>query len=371
MYSRPFFKYTQRSLKKHALATISLSHVFKTSIAKSSSMPTMTMQSVRSFSSHSNNHNNDHTDQNNFNELITPDRMLFIKAGILLGMGVAVACVVEYLRQHLKSNEEKQLKIDPNSDICLLDGKDFHPFVLKAKKTYNHDTAVYHFYSHPANADLEFPVSGYVLIKIDGPDGKPIIRPYTPLSSDLSKELQILIKTYPQGNISKYVSTLKHGDTIYIKGPMKKLQYTPNMKDHISFVAGGSGITPCLQLIETIMSNPNDHTKVTLLFANRTSDDILLKERLEKIKAFHPDRLNIVYFVDQQKLGWTGEVGLITKDKLKKHLPPPSDSSLVYVCGPPRMYESISGPKAKDFTQGEVGGALKELGYTKDQVYKF
>lgn len=41
------------------------------------------------------------------------------------------------------------------------------------------------------------------------------------------------------------------------------------------------------------------------------------------------------------------------------------------VCGPPGMMASVSGPKAPDYSQGEVSGLLKELGYTKDNVYKF
>lgn len=41
------------------------------------------------------------------------------------------------------------------------------------------------------------------------------------------------------------------------------------------------------------------------------------------------------------------------------------------VCGPPGMMAAISGPKAKDFTQGEVDGALKDLGYESSMVYKF
>jgi len=44
---------------------------------------------------------------------------------------------------------------------------------------------------------------------------------------------------------------------------------------------------------------------------------------------------------------------------------------LIYVCGPPAFMKAISGDKAKDYSQGEVGGALKELGFSSEQVYKF
>lgn len=41
------------------------------------------------------------------------------------------------------------------------------------------------------------------------------------------------------------------------------------------------------------------------------------------------------------------------------------------VCGPPPMYAAISGAKAKDYTQGEVGGLLKDMNYTSSDVFKF
>jgi cytochrome-b5 reductase len=42
----------------------------------------------------------------------------------------------------------------------------------------------------------------------------------------------------------------------------------------------------------------------------------------------------------------------------------------VFVCGPPPMLNALAGPKAKDYSQGEIGGALKNLGYTSEQIFK-
>ena len=74
---------------------------------------------------------------------------------------------------------------------------------------------------------------------------------------------------------------MKVGDSVEFKGPFKKFEYTANMKKYIGMVAGGSGITPMLQLIEKILSNPRDNTEVRLIFANRSPDDVLLKDRLD------------------------------------------------------------------------------------------
>ena len=50
-------------------------------------------------------------------------------------------------------------------------------------------------------------------------------------------------------------------------------------------------------------------------------------------------------------------------------------NNLIMVCGPPPMYDAVSGPKifeeGQPPKQGEVSGILKELGFTKDAVFKF
>jgi len=61
---------------------------------------------------------------------------------------------------------------------------------------------------------------------VDAKSGKPIIRPYTPVSSsDLPGELHFLIKRYENGNASKHIHSLKEGETLAIKGPIHKFPY--------------------------------------------------------------------------------------------------------------------------------------------------
>merc|ERR1712107_857764 len=55
---------------------------------------------------------------------------------------------------------------------------------------------------------------------------------------------------YPEGVVSKHLCSLKAGDSIEVKGPFEKLAYKANMKKEIGMVAGGSGITPMLQILK-------------------------------------------------------------------------------------------------------------------------
>ena len=68
---------------------------------------------------------------------------------------------------------------------------------------------------------------------------------------------------------------------------------------------------------------------------------------------------------------WKGERGFITKEKIAEHFstkPDSADKFLIFVCGPPPMYDALSGPRDD---QDKVSGALGELGYKPEQVYKF
>lgn len=73
------------------------------------------------------------------------------------------------------------------------------------------------------------------------------------------------------------------------QGPIIKVKYEPNMKEAIGMVCGGTGITPMLQVVEGILSNPADKTKVSLVFANNEERDILLKDRLDALAKKHPN----------------------------------------------------------------------------------
>ena len=86
--------------------------------------------------------------------------------------------------------------------------------------------------------------------------------------------------------------------------------------------------------------------------------------------------LQVTYVIDsaESDKDWAGEVGRIDQALIKRVVPfTPTDGKdvLIYVCGPPAFMAAICGDKAKDYSQGEVGGALKELGFSSEQVYKF
>jgi cytochrome-b5 reductase len=138
-------------------------------------------------------------------------------------------------------------------------------------------------------------------------------------------------------------------------------------------IAGGTGITPMYQLIRAIFSNPADNTKVSLVFGNIKEEDILLKQELAKLENEFPQRFRAFYVLDSPPKDFQGTKGFVTKELLKTVLPEPElgEQMKLFVCGPPGLYKAISGMKKSPADQGELDGYLKELGYSKDQIYKF
>lgn len=264
--------------------------------------------------------------------------------------------------------------------IGALNPQEFKDFKLVAKKKLTHDTFLFTF-ELPNNQLSGLHVASCLVTKaMIAAEGesqpKPVVRPYTPVSPpDARGHLDLAVKVYPKGAMSKHIGNLKIGDTLEMKGPIPKYPYQANIKKHIGMVAGGTGITPMLQVIDAVLANPADRTKITLVYGSVTPRDVIFKDKLDALAAKHPDRLKVVYTVDRRGwrglFSWKGNVGVISKDLLAKHMPPPDKDSLVMVCGPPGMMNAVSGNKAKDFTQGELTGALNALGYTPAHVFKF
>jgi len=183
--------------------------------------------------------------------------------------------------------------------------------------------------------------------------------------------MYLLIKNYQNGMMSKHIHNMKIGDSLEFMGPWDKLKYQSNMKKNIGLIAGGTGITPMLQLLETALNDPKDNTNFTLLFGNVTEQDIILKDYLDSLEKKHSKRFKIHYILDKPSKSWKGLTGYINADVLKKTMPPPNKDNLVCICGPPPMCKSISGERKSPKEEGPVEGFLKDLGYTSEHVYKF
>jgi NAD(P)H-flavin reductase len=134
-------------------------------------------------------------------------------------------------------------------------------------------------------------------------------------------------------------------------------------------VAGGTGITPMLQIARASLRDDGDATKFALLYANRTPGDILLRAELDALAAAHPDRFSVRYVVDESDgRADVDAVGRVDAAQVARFLPPASaPRTLVLVCGPKGFVAHLCGARARP--GGPVGGLLGALGY--DRVVPF
>ena len=139
------------------------------------------------------------------------------------------------------------------------------------------------------------------------------------------------------------MDALVPGTTIKVKGPKGQMVYKPNMVKEIGMLAGGTGITPMLQIIRAILKNEEDNTKVTLIYANVTVDDILLKEDLERIAKKYPEKFKLVLVIEKivGEETWNGGIGFITEAMVREHCPAPAEDIKILICGPPPMVSAM------------------------------
>ena len=119
------------------------------------------------------------------------------------------------------------------------------------------------------------------------------------------------------------------------------MKYHKNLVKELGMIAGGTGITPMFQIIRRICEDPRDDTKTTLIYANKTEGDILLRKELDAFASKY-DQFKVHYVLSSPSDGWEGEKGRVNKEMIEKFLPAPAGmNSKVLVCGPDPMMESM------------------------------
>ncbi|KAG0178479.1 NADH-cytochrome b5 reductase [Apophysomyces sp. BC1021] len=288
------------------------------------------------------------------------------------GAGVVASLVAVGYRTYLRPILEKGSRhVEPRvrgslgASEALLHPKEYSNFKLIEKIPISHNTALYRFGLPNKEDVLGLPIGQHISVMAEI-NGKQISRSYTPTSTNEDTGcFDLVIKSYPTGNISKLFGELEVGDRIAIRGPKGNFAYSPNMVRAIGMIAGGTGITPMLQIIRAICRNPNDKTEVNLIFANVDSGDILLKKELDELAIKHKN-FKVYYVLNNAPEDWKEGIGFVSSDMIREYCPAPANDIKILLCGPPPMVSILA-------------KATSELGYEKpravsrmeDQVFKF
>jgi cytochrome-b5 reductase len=196
---------------------------------------------------------------------------------------IAIAAILYFLT--VMNKEKHPIALTP----------DFQKYPLIDKKIISHDTRRFTFALPSENHKLGLPIGQHMTIMFKDADGKTVQRSYTPVTGDETLgSVAFVIKVYragvhpkfPEGGkLSQYLDTLKIGDTIDMKGPKGHLTWLgkgnftvkiikkplqTRKTTHIGMIAGGTGITPMLQILDAIFRDPNDTTCVKMIYANQS-----------------------------------------------------------------------------------------------------
>lgn len=178
-------------------------------------------------------------------------------------------------------------------------------------------------------------------------DGEDIRRSYSICTSAGSDELCVGIKRIPNGVFSAYATQeLKNGDVIDVLPPVGEFvhEVDPDAANHYVALAAGSGITPMLAIVTTVLET-EQASSCTLVYGNRTTQSIMFLEDIEALKNRFHDRFQIVHVLSREPHEIPLFQGRIDADKIRSLASSLIDVPSVagwYMCGPLEMIESVS-----------------------------
>lgn len=154
-------------------------------------------------------------------------------------------------------------------------------------------------------------------------------RPFTFTSLPHQQNIEFVIKTYPSHEgVTNKLRDLEKGDELLIDEVFGAITY----KGEGVFIAGGAGVTPFIAIFRDLKEKGKIGDNI-LIFGNKTSKDIILKDEFENMLG---DNFMNVLSVEQNK---KYDYGLITKDYLEKRIN--NFSQYFYICGPLPMLEKL------------------------------
>lgn len=177
----------------------------------------------------------------------------------------------------------------------------------------------------------------FVTLKIDGTERT---KHFSFSNSPTEKGYIEFTKRITDSEFSQALEKLKTGDWARLKMPYGSFTFGGEYKK-IAFLSGGIGITP----IRSICKFATDSmlpTDMVLLYGNNREEDIIFRQDLDNMQSVNKN-LRIVYTLTSSDIDrkiWKGRTGYIDDTMIKEEIPDYTER-IFYICGPPRMVESL------------------------------
>jgi len=191
-------------------------------------------------------------------------------------------------------------------------------------------------------------------------NGEELRRAYSIFTSPGENKFGFTVKRVENGKVSNYlIDKLYKGDSLDVMPPEGKFVLEPNVdlgRDHY-FIAGGSGITPIMSMIMTVLEEEPKSTAY-LIYGNRNESNIIFKSQLDDLESKYKNQFVATHVISQPtkekagglkglfskgKISWDGIKGRIDKKCLLTFLdenPSKSNNNYYYLCGPGGLIET-------------------------------
>jgi ring-1,2-phenylacetyl-CoA epoxidase subunit PaaE len=192
--------------------------------------------------------------------------------------------------------------------------------------------------------------------------GEEVRRNYSLCTAPAQADWMVTVKRIGGGLFSNWIGDeIKPGDTVDVMPPHGSFttEFDASNKRHLVGIAGGSGITPVMSLIRTLLSE-EPHSRFTLLYGNRGSSSVIFLEALAGLKDKHLDRFELYHFLDAEEQDIDLFNGMLDRARCEEaitHLVP--DAAAIdgwFICGPGPMMDAAE-------------GALLDRGTPKERIH--
>ena len=288
-----------------------------------------------------------------------------------------------------KLSDQKLPNMGSSGEMCSM----WRPFTLGEVIPLTRDVALFRFLLPNAESTLKqvpcatLEARFYMSTKMES----LVSRHYTPISTTTKGYFDIIVRKRPNGYMTNHLFGMVPGDALEFRTSAPRMRYKANKWKEVGMIAGGTGITPMLQILESALDkDPTDKTKFSLVFCNRTEENVLLKATLDDYARRFPDRFRVTYGVDNciDPDKWKGFQGIVTEEELETTMPKHDKGNIILLSGPDEFLGYIAGatksmssitssgrriqPRTGNMRgMVQLGGLLKEMGYENNGVHMF
>ncbi|MCB1279990.1 MAG: phenylacetate-CoA oxygenase/reductase subunit PaaK [Salinibacterium sp.] len=218
----------------------------------------------------------------------------------------------------------------------------FHPLTVREVRRLTEDSIEVTFDVPEEFADnYDYEPGQYLALRMNL-NGRELRRSYSICAVPVPGELRVAIKRDLGGEFSTWANeSLTAGTVIDVMSPQGTFttEVAPDTNRHYAAIAAGSGVTPIMSLARTILrASPN--TQFSLIYSNRTANDVMFLEELADLKDRYPARFQVVHVLSRE----SQEVELLSGRldgprlaRILEALMPPNQVDQWFLCGPQQL----------------------------------